>query len=235
MPRIPDPIWGSPFPYHDGTWGINGTLWHFQSEQQAWAWIDAQPPIPAQPTGMVTDLHNIAQSLSQISAVLGVIAVQGATAAGEVVEQAEVANATLKQIRDCVCKVITGVVAEHDPSTKENVSMAKLKAMKATAPVTQGGDIVTINGTDSVGNILPLPSTVSLSAPVVSDPTVLTVGAVTGVTYPETFLTVGTVTVTSTATWSDGTDGPFTCVDTVTLTDTVTGLVATHSLAITKK
>jgi hypothetical protein len=43
MPHIPDPIWGSPFPYHDGTWGINGTLWHFQSEQQAWAWIDAQP------------------------------------------------------------------------------------------------------------------------------------------------------------------------------------------------
>jgi hypothetical protein len=28
MPHIPDPIWGSPFPYHDGTWGINGTLWH---------------------------------------------------------------------------------------------------------------------------------------------------------------------------------------------------------------
>ena len=41
-PWEPHPIWGSPFPYPDGTWGINGTLWHFPTQELAWGWITSQ-------------------------------------------------------------------------------------------------------------------------------------------------------------------------------------------------
>ena len=181
---------------------------------------------PEQETIAASDLHSIARSLESIAD-------------------------SLKKIADCFA--ITGVVPIHSPPSQEN-SMPSIKGLKAgakrgtgplkkgafaavIAPVGQGGDTVTINGTDVAGDILPLPPTVSLSAPVVSDPTVLTVGTVTGVSYPETFLKAGQVTVTSTATWSDGSDGPFTIVDTVTLTPApppaITGLVAVHSQVIT--
>ncbi len=115
---------------------------------------------------------------------------------------------------------------------------AAVKAGPKAAPVDfslqdNGDDTVTIMGVDAAGNPVDI-SGVATLAVVSADPTIVTVDPPVGLTYAMHAIgklsTPGTpVLVTSTATWTDGSRGPFTIDDPVdVVAGPAGGLVIQH-------
>ena len=122
---------------------------------------------------------------------------------------------------------------------KPKVKLVKKGAMKAAAKASAAGpvvdfvlqdnqnDTVTILGADAAGNPVDISSVATLTA-VSSDPTKVTVSTPSGMTATETAvgpLTVAgsPVAVSFTATWNDGSLGPFTVVDSVDVVNSPAG------------
>src|ERR1017187_5847022 len=96
---------------------------------------------------------------------------------------------------------------------------------------------VTVSGinSDTPPVISDLSAVATLGTPVSSDPTMVTADAPQGMTFMEHALAVGSPSVAVTATWNDGSLGPFEYTDNLTITapppppqGPVTGLVVTH-------
>jgi hypothetical protein len=86
-----------------------------------------------------------------------------------------------------------------------------------------------VNGTNAAGDLIDI-SAVATTAETSSDTTVATVASTGAATFAVQGIKVGTVTVTVTANWNDGSIGPFTAPVTFTVTaGGVTGLVVTPS------
>jgi hypothetical protein len=110
---------------------------------------------------------------------------------------------------------------------KPKVTLVKKSALRGAVPKKTGtivdfqiqdnqNDSCTVIGVDGAGNQVALPSTVSIVV-TSSDPTTITVAAPVGTTFVMTAtgkLTIpGTPTnLTVTATWSDGSAGPYTYI-----------------------
>lgn len=89
------------------------------------------------------------------------------------------------------------------------------------------GTLVTVNGTDAAGDIVDI-STVATLAVTSSDESVATV-TVSGMQYTIKTLKAGSVSFHSTATWNDGSAGPFSVDDPCEVaTGPVTGLIVKH-------
>jgi len=78
---------------------------------------------------------------------------------------------------------------------------------------------LTVLGVDGAGNQVDISSVATLTpAPTVDQPTLLTVGAPTAMTFAVTAVgPLGTVNLTITATWNDGSIGPFVITQPLTL------------------
>lgn len=150
---------------------------------------------------------------------------------------------------------VTGIVARHDPKppipTKEFRMQCKLvkvpkgkSFMKASVQAKRGDPTpasfelhttedggVTIFGVNDQSNQVDLTNVVTLTV-TSSDPTVATASTPTGTTFIESGVKVGSTIFTITATWNDGSVGPFSILDPVDVTlpapGPVTGLVLVH-------
>jgi hypothetical protein len=119
---------------------------------------------------------------------------------------------------------------------------AKLHVEGAPAPVSfaiidNEDDTVTVSGVDAAGDMIDISAVATLDTPVSSDPTMVTADAPVGMTFKEHAIVVGSPTVTVTATWNDGSLGPFSYTDNLTITappspGPVTGLVITHGTPV---
>ncbi len=95
----------------------------------------------------------------------------------------------------------------------------------------------TLYGVNAAGARIDISGVATLTPPPVSsDPAVLTVGAVTGMHADVVAVAAGSVTVTATATWNDGSVGPFVIdiAGTVSQDQAVTGLTFTIDTATPK-
>ncbi len=90
---------------------------------------------------------------------------------------------------------------------------------------------VTVMGVDSAGAVVDISAVATLTPAPTSDNTaVLTVGTPTGMTCPYSGVAPGNATVTLTATWNDGSVGPFTITDPCVVSGSAAvGLTVTHS------
>lgn len=116
---------------------------------------------------------------------------------------------------------------------------SKYQKFSALAPVAKGAlatlvvlmddqtAVCTVMGEDAAGNPVDISTVASLTpAPTSDTPTVLTAGPVTGNTFPITAVAPGSANITVTATWNDGSIGPFTATLPVTVTaGPATGLI----------
>jgi hypothetical protein len=142
----------------------------------------------------------------------------------------------LEQIAEKFCGIPTKLVVNHSEPTKETVVAKPAKIGMKKMPIKAGGgptgdkDTVTITALDNSTPPVPFPMTGATITAVSSDITTLTIDAPVGATYGEHFLQPGSVTVTITATFPDGT--VLTLTDSVVITGQVGSLVATHSLPV---
>ncbi len=98
------------------------------------------------------------------------------------------------------------------------------------------GDIVTVFGTNAAGDRLDISGVATLDpAPTSDNTTALTVDPPVGMTYHEKGLKAGSANVLVTATWTDGSKGPFSFTDPVTCKadpNNPTGLILEHGTPI---
>ena len=163
-------------------------------------------------TNVVNDLHSMATSMEAI-------------------------KITLEQIAEKFCGIPTKLVVNHSEPKKESVPMAKkpvklgiAKLLKAGGGPSGDKDTVTITALDNSTPPMPFPMTGATITASSSDITTETIDTPVGETYVEHFIKPGTVTVSITASFPDGTVLDET--DTVTITGQVGSLVITHSLPV---
>src|ERR1017187_9891909 len=155
---------------------------------------------------------------------------------------------------------VTGLIASHSmPVIRQENLMARIVMLKKSAisnhprrafrmgdaaPAAFGmidnqDSTVTVSGinSDTPPVIFDLSAVATLGTPVSSDPTMVTADAPVGMTFTEHALAVGSPNVAVTATWNDGSLGPFVYTDNLAITapvapppGPVTGLVVTHGV-----
>jgi hypothetical protein len=187
---------------------------------------------------LFSDVHHIAVSQNAIALALAALRVQ-------LDKQTDL----LERIAEGVNPKVVGIVAvPQPPHPRESFIMAKMQCKlekstglksagqvrkaKAGDPVpslvlldTQDGAF-TIFGVNHVGDKMDISGVATLGDVASDNPAVLTVDAPAGMTAQTHGLTAGTANVTVTATWNDGSVGPFTITipATVSTDPTVTGL-----------
>ena len=113
---------------------------------------------------------------------------------------------------------------------KKPVKLGIAKLLKAGGGPSGDKDTVTITALDNSTPPMPFPMTGATITASSSDITTETIDTPVGATYAEHFIKPGTVTVSITASFPDGTVLDET--DTVTITGQVGSLVITHSLPV---
>ena len=85
-----------------------------------------------------------------------------------------------------------------------------VKAVPGSVILLGDSNTITYAGADSNGNPVDISQVATLTPPPTSDtPSVMTVGTPTGMVLPVVSVAVGSVNIDATATWTDGSDGPF--------------------------
>lgn len=140
--------------------------------------------------------------------------------------------------KDDLMKAMPCKLIPASPGMKAHSPLPKGETLASFGILDNGNGTITILGTDAAGNHFDISAVATLSpAPTSDAPAVVTVGPPTGMTFPVAAATspppaVGaTATITATATWTDGSNGPFSASFLETIQPgPVTGIIAVPSV-----
>jgi hypothetical protein len=161
------------------------------------------------------------------------------------------ANGYLKRIADAVAPIVVGIVVDPGEPQQRSRAMASVRLVKraaarAAAPGAKAGPVVnfnlidnedlsfTVQGADAAGQPVDVSGVATLAC-VSNNTAAMTADAPAGMTVLTHALSPGSVTLTFTATWNDGSIGPFTIDFPLTISGgPATGLIVTPGTPVVR-